>query len=96
MTSSRLRTSDGLQLIDQWQASGMTQKAFCESKGIGYARFHYWYAIYRSKACEHSGFISVEVAPPADTIVLCGTNGIQLQLSVCMASATFVKQLLTV
>jgi elongation factor P hydroxylase len=96
MPSSHLRTSAGIQLIDQWQASGMTQKAFCEWKGIGYARFHYWYAIYRSKACEQSRFISVEVTPPADTIVLCGTNGIRLQLSACTASAKFVKQILTV
>jgi elongation factor P hydroxylase len=96
MTSPRLKTSDGLELIDQWQASGLNQKAFCESKGIGYARFHYWYAIYRRKVSGQSVFIPIEVAPAANTIVLCGANGIQLQLTACMASAAFVKQLLSV
>ena len=33
--------------IRQWQASGLSQKAFCQSNQIRYHVFHYWYRLYR-------------------------------------------------
>ncbi|MGI8635775.1 MAG: IS66 family insertion sequence element accessory protein TnpA, partial [Segetibacter sp.] len=29
--------------IDQWQQSGLSQKAFCEQVNLSYHIFHYWY-----------------------------------------------------
>ena len=34
-------------LIDQWQQSSLSQKAFCEQHSIRYYVFHYWYKRYR-------------------------------------------------
>ena len=31
------------ELIEQWQQSGLSQKAFCEQHSIRYYVFHYWY-----------------------------------------------------
>ena len=37
--------------IEQWQASGISQQAFCREHGVTYHSFHYWYKVYR----EHQG-----------------------------------------
>lgn len=34
--------------IDQWQQSGLTQKAFCAQVNLAYHVFHYWYKRYRA------------------------------------------------
>ena len=36
-------------VISQWQQSGLSQKAWCEQKGIAYSSFHYWYKRYRNQ-----------------------------------------------
>ena len=33
--------------INQWQQSGLTQKAFCQQVNLAYHVFHYWYKRYR-------------------------------------------------
>jgi hypothetical protein len=33
--------------IQQWQSSGLTQKAFCASHHIRYHVFHYWYKVFK-------------------------------------------------
>ncbi len=33
--------------INQWQQSGLTQKAFCGQINLAYHVFHYWYKRYR-------------------------------------------------
>ena len=38
------------EVINQWQQSGLTQKAWCEQNNIAYGTFHYWYKLYRSQA----------------------------------------------
>lgn len=36
-------TSEEMQLvINEWQASGLTKKAFCLQRNISYHAFHYW------------------------------------------------------
>jgi len=37
------------ELIEQWQQSGLSQKAFCEQHSIRYYVFHYWYRRYRKQ-----------------------------------------------
>ena len=39
-------------MIEQWQRSGLTQKAFCEQQSIRYHTFYYWYKCYRE---QHAG-----------------------------------------
>ena len=37
------------ELIEQWQQSGLSQKAFCEQHSIRYYVFQYWYRRYRKQ-----------------------------------------------
>ena len=48
--------------IDQWQQSGLTQKAFCQQVNLAYHVFHYWYKRYRiTESNPASSFIKLGV-----------------------------------
>lgn len=50
--------------IEQWQQSGLTQKAYCLQNNIAYHVFHHYYRRYRSKDKEGgSSFIKLQPAP---------------------------------
>ncbi len=52
--------------IDQWQQSGLNQKAFCEQVNLSYHIFHYWYKRYRNREGEAaSSFIKLAVSSPS-------------------------------
>ena len=34
-------------LIEIWQASGQSQRIFCQEKDLAYSKFHYWYKKYQ-------------------------------------------------
>lgn len=65
-----------LALIKRWQASGMTQMAFCKQEGISDKQFYYWYRQLRrrklidelptaqiSKPSQAPSFVPVVVKP---------------------------------
>ncbi len=56
-------------MIEQWQQSALTQKAFCEQHSIRYYVFHYWYKRYRLQqpgAENNAGsFVKLQVAKPS-------------------------------
>ena len=55
-------------LIEQWQQSGLTQKAFCQQQSIKYHVFHYWYKRYREHAepqGDVSSFVELQIAKPS-------------------------------
>ena len=51
--------------IEQWQQSGLSQKAWCEHENIAYHIFHYWYKKYRgaNDAPVRSPFIELKPEP---------------------------------
>lgn len=53
--------------IEQWQKSGLSQRAWCNQDGLPYYRFHYWYKRYRdashSSSGGSSGFLELKVKP---------------------------------
>lgn len=55
-------------LIEQWQQSKLTQKAYCEQQSIKYYIFHYWYKCYRQEQCgvdnNNSSFVKLQIAKP--------------------------------
>lgn len=54
--------------IDQWQQSGLSQKAFCIQVNLAYHIFHYWYKCYRIKESKpSSSFMKLEVSSPSPT-----------------------------
>jgi hypothetical protein len=46
-------------LIQEWQQSGFSQKAYCKEQSIKYHVFHYWYKRYRQEE-------GVAIGPGAD------------------------------
>ena len=56
-------------LMEQWQQSDLTQKAFCQQQSIRYHVFHYWYKRYREQHAESknngSSFVKLQIAKPA-------------------------------
>lgn len=56
-------------MIDAWQQSGLTQKAWCGQHDMRYHVFHYWYKCYRDAqaANKEPRFISLNIKPSSDT-----------------------------
>lgn len=60
--------ADMFPLIEQWQSSGQTQKAFCAAHDISVPVLAYWLRRYRDHHAnlsdESDGFVPVRVAAP--------------------------------
>lgn len=96
MQDKQEHRSQKLQMIDQWQQSGLSQKAFCAANDIAYHVFHYWYGVYRSDKNGNSSFVPVQIkhAVGEQQITVTGINGIQIRFPFTDQSVCFVKQLL--
>ena len=72
-----------LEMITQWQQSGLTQKAFCAAHNIGYSVFHYYYRIYTFGQNTSDSFVplKVSVGVSEEQITLTGLNGILPRIS---------------
>lgn len=85
-----------LEMITQWQESGLKQRAFCSANNIAYHVFHYWYGVYRSCQKDTDSFVPVNIVPSAgqEPITITGVSGIQVQIPFTEQSVGFIKQLL--
>jgi hypothetical protein len=85
-----------LEMITQWQQSGLSQTAFCKSNDIAYHVFHYWYGVYRSTQPDTGCFLPVTVTPlrSQELITVIGSNGLSVQVAITEQSVGFIKQLL--
>jgi transposase-like protein len=60
--NTRRGRSDWEQLMAQYEASGLTQRAFCEQHGLGYSTFCYWRKHLRqSAATEKPSAVLIEL-----------------------------------
>ena len=57
-------------MIQSWQQSGLTQKAYCEEHAVRYHIFHYWYKRYRvsQSFAKEPGFIPLQTEPSPSLI----------------------------
>ena len=96
MQNKNVQRAKKLELIIQWQQSGLTQRAFCVTHNIAYHVFHYYYRVYRSSQNTSDSFLPVKVTPAVthEQITLTGLSGIQVQLPFTDRSVCFIKQLL--
>jgi len=96
MQNKKEHRAESLQMITQWQQSGLTQKAFCITNNVAYHVFHYWYRVYRSNQNTCGSFLPVTVTTAAglEPVTIIGVNGIQVQLAFSDQSIRFIKQLL--
>lgn len=97
MQDKQEHRSHKLQMIEQWQQSGLSQKDFCAATGIVYHVFHYWYGVYRSEKNSSHTFVPVQIkqAVGEQQITVTGINGIQIQVPFTDMSVCFIKQLLS-
>ena len=96
MQNAKEERAQKLEMITQWQQSGLTQRAFCAANNIAYHVFHYYYGVYRSKQNTSDSFVPVKVTPAVnrEQITITGMSGIQVQLPFTDQSVRFIKQLL--
>lgn len=59
-------------ILDQWKASGLTQKQFCSEQNIKVATLHYWIKKFRSENSvpEEPNFLPVRCSPETDCVEL--------------------------
>lgn len=67
--------------VQQWKASGLTQKAYCEKIGIKRSTFANW--VKRSKEQSGNGFMAIAppVEPAPEPAELIYPNGVKLKVS---------------
>ena len=51
--------------IGEWQASGLSVRAFCERHGLTVASFYAWRRVLRRRAAEKAPFVPVQVVADA-------------------------------
>ncbi len=69
--------------VTTWQASGLTQKAYCQKQDLRYFVFGYWVRKRRSEASDHqataSGFVLVTFASDTTGLILALPNGLEIR-----------------
>jgi len=69
--------------VAAWQASGLTQKRYCQEQDLRYSAFGYWVRKLRSQANDRQattpGFVPVTLAPPAGGLTLALPNGQEIR-----------------
>jgi hypothetical protein len=96
MQNKKEHRTNMLQMVTQWQQSGMSQKAFCTNYNIAYHVFHYWYGVHRSDKNNAGSFLPLNIIPAGnhEQITVTGVSGIQVQFAFTEHSVRFIKQLL--
>jgi hypothetical protein len=51
--------------IGEWQASGLSVRAFCERRGLTVASFYAWRRVLQQRAAEKAAFVPVQVVADA-------------------------------
>ncbi len=91
MSKSKKR-SEMFSIVEQWQQSGMSQKAFSQEKGINIYTLRYWINKSSRQQNESSGFVQLNEPSVAD-ICLRYPNGVELLLPV-HTSLSLIKGLI--
>jgi len=74
-----MKKAEEIESVQQWQSSGQTQKAYCQTIGIKRSTFANWVA--RSKEKPKSGFLAITppTQPVPENIELVYPNGVRLK-----------------
>jgi hypothetical protein len=86
--------------IGEWQASGLSARAFCERRGLTVASFYAWRRVLQQRAAEKAAFVPVQVvadpvpdrASPLEVVL---TGGQTVRVAPGFDAAT-LRQLLAV
>lgn len=83
--------------IRDWQASGLTQKSFCEQRDLRYNTFYYWYKQFRKlELPQEAGFVPVTFSQTSAAVFasVVFSSGGSLQLHQ-VVSPQYLKELLS-
>ena len=85
--------------VAAWQASNLTQKAYCQAHNLRYGAFGYWVRKLRTPSSDQPGqgssFVPVTLSPTADGLVLALPNGVEIR-GIELENLPLVRQLLEV
>jgi transposase len=86
--------------IGEWQASGLSVRAFCQRRGLTVASFYAWRRVLQRRAAEKAAFVPVQVVADAVPIQASAlevvlTDGRTVRVSPGFDAAT-LRQLLAV
>jgi hypothetical protein len=91
--------ADRFSLIEQWMASGMSKRTFCEQQGVSYYTFQYWYRMYTAKQPVNGQLLPVTLTDSStsnsECIRLKGAQGIEVELPLTERSIHLLKALLS-
>ncbi len=64
MNTIQNRTSEMFSLIELWEQSGLSGKAFCKEQNISFHTFYYWLKKFRQKDddSETTGFVPIKIS----------------------------------
>lgn len=97
-TASTSRSHFWREQIEAWQASGQSQRAFCEAHDLNYPNFGYWLRKFRRQAVSNksTGFVPVTSRASFSTggLSLMFPNGIELR-GIAPDNLNLVHQLLS-
>jgi len=96
MQNRKEQRSQMMEMITDWQASGLKQRDYCAANKVAYHVFHYWYGVYRANKTGTGSFVPVKVTTAAgkEQITIVGVSGIQVQIPLTQQSMGFLKQFL--
>ena len=96
MQNRKEQRAQMMEMITDWQASGLKQREYCAANKVAYHVFHYWYGVYRADKTDTGSFLPVKVtsAGSKEQITITGGSGIKVQIPLTQQSIGFVKQLL--
>lgn len=70
-------------LVDQWKASGATQKSFCAEQQINIHTFSYWVARHKQTQQPSGGFTAIDLngTGEAEQLTIIYPNGVRISLA---------------
>jgi hypothetical protein len=85
--------------IGEWQASGLSVRAFCERRRLAAHRFYYWRRVLEQHVAEKAAFVPVQIVadafPPPTSALELVLHGRIVRVGPGFDAAT-LRQLLTV
>lgn len=95
MQNKQEQRAQMMEMITDWQMSGLKQRDYCAANKIAYHVFHYWHGVYRANKTDTGYFLPVRVTPAAnkEQITIVGLSGIKVQIPFTDQSVGFIKQL---
>lgn len=69
-----------LQLVEMYEQSGQSQRAFCQEQGLKLSQFIYWIHKVRKEKQAMSGFVQVSPPEPVIQLEVIYPNGVKVRV----------------